>query len=459
MALLENESLLQSIDFGEDFKFGVSTAAYQIEGAHNIDGKGRSIWDEFSNKKSKIFKNQNGNIACDHYNRWKEDIELLKALNIKNYRFSISWPRILPLGTGQINQAGIDYYNSFIDALLDAGIEPWVTCYHWDLPLALERKGGWTNREIISWFEEYVDLISKAFGDRVKYWMVLNEPMVFTGAGYFMGIHAPGKKGLKNFLPAVHHAVLAQSAGGRVLRYNCPNAQIGTTFSCSQIIARSNRYSDKKAAVRADAMLNRLFIEPSLGLGYPTHRFNYLETMYRYFRANDAKKMPFSFDFIGIQNYTREVIKHCWYVPYVQAKIVSAQKRKVPFTSMGWEVYPESIYQMLKQFSSYVGVKKIIVTENGAAFPDKMEGGKINDELRLNYLKSYLAQVYRAKREEIPVEGYFIWTLMDNFEWAEGYAPRFGIVHNNFETQKRTIKLSGYWIQEFLKSAVLKENE
>jgi len=437
--------------FGEDFSWGVSTAAYQIEGAYDHDGKGHSIWDEFTRKNKKL-KNQNGNVACNHYHRFEEDVEILKSLHIPNYRFSLSWSRVLPEGVGRINPKGLDFYDRLIDKLLENNITPWTTLYHWDLPLALEKKGGWTNRDIIYWFEEWVDLATKHFGDRIQNWMVLNEPMVYTGAGYFLGIHAPGKRGVSNFLKAVHHSALCQSLGAKVIRYNCPKAQIGTTFSCSYITPFSEKEKDILAAKRIDALLNRLFIEPSLGMGYPEKELKVLRNMDQFMLPNDEKILPFNFDFIGVQNYTREVVKHVWYVPYVQAKLIGAKDRNVPFTSMGWEVSPFSIYEMLKKYSEYPEVKKILVTENGAAFQDELYNDEIADYRRVNYLKAYLKEVLKAKQDGVPVEGYFVWTLMDNFEWAEGYHPRFGLVYTDYENDlKRIIKKSGHWYRDFLR--------
>lgn len=441
---------LKPQDFGKDFVFGVSTAAYQIEGAHSIHDKGASIWDQFTSKKGNTFNNHHGQIACDFYNKFEEDILLMKSMNIKNFRFSLAWSRIIPNGIGSVSQAGIDYYNKVIDFCLACGITPWVTLYHWDLPQALQNKGGWTNREIVLWFENYVEVCATHFGDRVKNWMVLNEPMVFTGAGYFLGVHAPGYKGLKNFLPAVHHAVLCQAAGGKILRNLVPNAFIGTTFSCSQITAYKNTPRDILAARKADALLNRLFVEPSLGLGYPTKDVPILKRIEAYIKPNDLKNAAFDFDFIGVQNYTREMVIHSWLVPYLRAKIIPASKRNVKTTLMNWEVYPPSIYNMIKQFNQYKGIKKIIITENGAAFPDKIINGTIEDVERLDYLQSHLEQIHKAKQDGLNVEGYFVWTFTDNFEWAEGYHPRFGLVYTDFESQKRFIKASGKWYQRFL---------
>jgi beta-glucosidase len=437
--------------FGDDFIWGVSVAALQIEGACDADGKGESIWDVFAAKKGKILNGDVPSKACDFYNQYQQDINLIKHLNIPCFRFSISWTRIFPNGIGEINQAGIDFYNRVINYCLEKGVEPWVTIYHWDLPHALELKGGWTNRDIIGWFKEFTTVCAQSFGDRVKNWMVMNEPGVFTGAGYFLGIHAPGRTGLKSFLPAIHHAVLCMAEGGRLLRNIVPDARIGTTFSCSYIEPYSDRSKDINAAKRVDALLNRLFIEPVLGLGYPVNEVSALKGITKYFQPGDEDAMKFDFDFIGVQNYTREIVKNSFFTPYVGASLVKAEKRGVPLTNMKWEVYPPSIYQMIKKFNSYPQIKNIIVTENGAAFPDQVTDGEVNDPKRVAYLQSYLQQVLKAKNEGLKVNGYFIWTLTDNFEWAEGYHPRFGLIHINFETQQRIVKSSGQWYAGFLK--------
>ncbi|WP_372757350.1 GH1 family beta-glucosidase [Mariniflexile sp.] len=448
----QNAFNLKPQDFGKDFVFGVSTAAYQIEGAHAIHDKGVSIWDQFTSKKGNIFNNQHGQIACDFYNKFEEDILLMKSMNIKHFRFSLAWSRIIPNGTGVVSSEGIAFYNRVINFCIACGITPWVTVYHWDLPQALQNQGGWVNREVLQWFENYTRVCATHFGDRVKHWMVLNEPMVFTGAGYFLGVHAPGNKGLKNFLPAVHHAVLCQAIGGRMLRDLVPDAQIGSTFSCSEITPYSQAARDVLAAKKANALLNRLFIEPLLGLGYPTKHVPVLKRIEAYIKPDDLKKAVFDFDFIGVQNYTREVVKHSYFVPYLRARIVKASKRNVKTTLMDWEVYPPSIYNMIAHFNEYKGVKKIIITENGAAFTDKLVSGEVNDTERLQYLQSHIAQVQKAKAEGLNVAGYFAWTFTDNFEWAEGYHPRFGLVYTDFSTQQRIVKASGKWYKDFLGS-------
>lgn len=438
-------------EFGKDFKWGVSTAAFQIEGSCSADGKGPSVWDTFTARKGKVRAGQHAGVACDFYNLYEKDLELVKTLNIPNFRFSLAWSRIMPEGRGAVNPKGIDFYNRVIDACLDRGIEPWPTLYHWDLPQALEDQGGWTNRDVVGWFSDYANVCSRNFGDRVNHWMVMNEPMVFTGAGYFLGVHAPGRTGLKNFFPAVHHAVMSMAAGGKILKEACPRAEIGTTFSCSHIEPYSQRSWDIAAARRADLLFNRLFIEPVLGLGYPDGELAVLKGIRKYMRQGDEENMKFDFDFIGIQTYTREIIRYSLLTPYLHAKLVKAEKRKVPLTSMKWEVYPEGIYPIIKKYTAYNQIKKIYITENGAAFPDFMQNGIVDDRERLKFIQTSIRELLRAKEEGCPVEGYFVWTLTDNFEWAEGYHPRFGLIHVDFETQKRTVKASGKWYAEFLK--------
>lgn len=403
--------LLTKEAFGKDFIWGVSTAAYQIEGAHNLDGKGPSVWDTFVQKRNKIFRNHTGDTACDHYNRYIDDLYLMHSMNIRNYRFSISWSRILPEGTGLINQAGIDFYNRLIDLSLELGITPWVTLYHWDLPHNLEVKGGWTNRDVKDWFGDYVAICVKSFGDRVKNWMVLNEPTVFCAAGYFFGVHAPGRKSIEGFLAAAHHAALAQAHGARVIKTLQPESNVGTTFSCSHVEAYTNREKDIKAAKKADLLLNRLFIEPLLGMGYPVNEIKTLRRIEKYIKQNDERDLKFDMDFIGIQNYTREIIRYAMFVPFLHAKIVNAKDRNVEMTAMEWEVYPESIYHILKKFQAYENIPPLIITENGAAFSDTLQNNVVHDPKRLQYIQNILQQVLRAKQEGVNVNGYFVWTL------------------------------------------------
>lgn len=450
-ALTLNEQEMTAAMFGNDFVWGTATASHQIEGAWNVDGKGESVWDRFTHTTKKIRNRENADIACDFYNRYESDIELMRKMNFNASRFSISWPRILPDGTGTVNQKGLDFYDRVIDKCLKENLDPWVTCYHWDLPQKLQDKGGWENRDSLAWFENYVNIIGQKFGDRVKNWMVFNEPAVFTTLGYLLKIHAPGKFGFKHFIPAVHHAALSHGVGGRVLKNVVKDGNIGTTFSFSHIDGWKEKASNLRAAKRMDALTNRLFIEPILGMGYPTDDLPKLKKIEKYMRAGDEQNLKFDFDFIGVQNYTRTVMKSLCIVPAIHGINVSPKKLGHDITDMGWEVYPEGIYKVIKQVAAYPSVKKIYITENGAAFPDVVENGAIHDEKRIKYYKDYLAQVLKAKQEGIDIGGYIAWSFMDNFEWAEGYKPRFGLVHVDFETQQRTIKDSGKWFAEFLK--------
>ena len=453
LAALATDDEIKASDFGRDFVWGTATAAYQIEGGWNEDGKGESVWDHFTHHhKGKIKTHENGDVACDFYHRYESDIAMMKQMNIPASRFSIAWSRVLPNGTGQVNQKGIDYYNRVIDTCLKNGVEPWITLYHWDLPQALQEKGGWTNRAILGWFEEYVALCARSFGDRVKNWMVFNEPMAFTALGYLLGMHAPGKIGYSNFFSSVHHTTMCHGIGGRTLRKLLPaTAQIGTTFSVSHIEAWKNLASNDGARRHADAMINRLFVEPVLGLGYPIKDLPVLHHVEEYMLPGDEALMPFDFDFIGLQNYLRNVVKHFGLLPMLHALNISNKTLGNPVTEMKWEVYPPGMYDIIKQFSAYKGIRNIIITENGAAFKDELENGQIHDTQRTQYIKDYLKQILRAKKDGMKVSGYFVWSFMDNFEWAEGYRPKFGLVHVDHKDQTRIIKDSGKWFAEFLK--------
>lgn len=438
-------------DFGNDFKWGVVISAFQNEGAHDADGKGLSIWDAFTDRKGKIKDKTHARHATDFYNRYREDILLAKQMGFNVFRFSLSWPRIMPQGTGMVNHIGLDFYHRVIDYCLELGLEPYITLYHWDLPHALEQKGGWCHRGTVHAFETFATICTQAFGHKVKNWIILNEPFGFTSLGYMLGVHAPGKFGLSYFLPAVHHVALAQAEGGRVVRAEVPNARVGTTYSCSHIIPYTQSEKDIRAAARADALFNRLFIEPALGMGYPTDAFPLLKRIERrYALWRDWDKLPFDFDFIGVQNYFPLVVRYNPLMPYVQVSEVKARYRNVPLTSLGWEISGEGMYNILQQFATYKGVKEIMVTESGAAFDDSLLNGTVADEHRIAYFREYLEGVLKAKRSGVPVTGYFAWTLTDNFEWAEGYKARFGLVHVDFETQQRTMKGSGRWFQQLL---------
>lgn len=443
--------ILSKKDFGVDFKWGTATAAFQVEGAVAEHGRGASIWDTFTRQKGKIKNGHHAEIACDFYNSYESDLELVNELGFKEFRFSISWSRILPDGVGKVNEMGIDFYNRIIDKCISLGVEPWITLYHWDLPQALEDRGGWKNREIIKWFSEYVSICADAFGGKVRNWIILNEPMAVAGLGYTTGMHAPGKKGLFNFLPVVHHLAMCQAEGGRIVRDMVPGAYIGTALSCSHVQPFTQSARDIRAAKRADAIMNRLFLEPCLGLGYPVDSFPFLKGISKFMLEGDAEKLAFDFDFIGLQNYFRVIVRHSYFAPVLWLEEVSARKRNVPLTAMGWEVAPDGMYEILKQFGQYPNIPEIIVSENGAAFDDVLENGEVKDHKRTRFFEEYLANILKAKNEGVKIGGYLAWSLLDNFEWAEGYGPRFGLVYVNYENQERTIKDSGKWFARFLK--------
>jgi len=446
----EKPVVLDRSHFPDNFKWGVAAAAYQTEGAWDVDGKAPSIWDTFTEKKRNIADQTNGKIATDFYNNYRQDIDLLKQLNFPIFRFSLSWPRIIPEGIGAINQQGIDFYHRVIDYCLASGIEPWVTIYHWDLPQALEDKGGWTNREIIDWFAEYVDVCTKNFGPKVKHWIVMNEPMSFTGLGYFFGYHAPGRKGLKTFLKAAHHAALCQAEGGRVARFNMPDAVIGTTQFTSHVEPNSNSYRDVKSAQKVDALMNRMFIEPLLGMWYPVNDFPLLGYINKYYCPGDEENIKFDFDFIGIQYYYRTVTKFSLVPPIVFMREVPADKRDVTTNQMGMEVYPKGLRHVVERYWNYPNMPKLLITESGVCFHDTLENGRVNDQQRLLYHQEILKEIVQMQKKGIDIAGYFAWSFTDNFEWAEGFNARFGLVHVDFDNQKRTIKDSGYWFQQFL---------
>lgn len=443
---------MKASDFGNDFLWGVAIAAPQNEGAYNVDGKGLSIWDAFARRQGKIKNGDKPSHSSEFYYRYKDDILLAKALGFKVFRFSIAWTRILPEGTGRPNKHGVAFYHKVIDECLELGLIPFVTLYHWDLPQELEKEGGWTSHLMLKWFSRFVSVCMDEYGDKVKNWIVLNEPMGFTTLGYMVGKHAPGKIGLEYFLPAVHNAAMAQAEGGRIIRSMVKDAYIGTTFSCSEIMPFTDKEADVQAANRMDILLNRLFIEPSLGMGYPHQEgFNLTDRIHLHNKAwKYTERMKFDFDFIGIQNYFSLTVKFNPIIPYIQASEVSAISRKVPHTSFGWEINPTSFYRMVKRFGAYEGVKDIIITEGGAYFKDQLINGVVNDADRIQYYQDYLQALHKAKEEGANVKGYIAWTLTDNFEWAEGYKARFGLVYVDFKTQLRTIKNSGYWWRKLL---------
>jgi beta-glucosidase len=442
--------MFQKKDFGKGFKWGVTISAFQNEGAAALDGKEPSIWDTFSNDLTKIGDGAQIGDASDFYHRYCEDIELARSMGFGVFRFSIAWTRVIPNGTGDVNPAGIEFYNRVIDKCISEGLEPWVTLYHWDLPQKLEDLGGWTNRSVIGWFSDFAEVCTKVYGDRVKNWIVMNEPMSFTGLGYFMGYHAPGRKGILNFLKAAHHVTLSMAEGGRVVRKNVPGCNVGVALSCSYVQPVNKWFFNRRAGKRLEALLNRFYLEPLLGLGYPVDVMPALNMIRTFFEPGDDGRLSFDFDFYGVQYYFRIVAQFSLNPPILFANEVSPTVRATTTNEMGMDVYPKGMYKVLQFFASYPQIKKLIITESGTCHVDYVRGDKVNDAPSRKYHQKVLKQVLKAKNEKIPVEGYFVWSLTDNFEWSEGYKPKFGLVHVDFTTQKRTIKVSGKWFRDFL---------
>jgi beta-glucosidase len=440
-----------SFSFPRNFFWGTATAAYQIEGAWQEDGKGESIWDRFAHTSGKIKNGDTGDVTCDSYHRWSEDIALLRAMNLNSYRFSISWPRIHPGGSGPTNSKGVDYYSRLVDALLEARIRPFVTLYHWDLPQVLEDAGGWPNRDTASRFADYVNVVARALGDRVSDWMLFNEPAAFTYRGYLQGELAPGNKSLFDFLRATHTVNLAQGAGFRALKAVCPSARVGTALSMSACEPATNSEEDKLAAERAHAITNLWFLEPALHGRYP-EAFTFLPETVMNIKSGDLDKMRAPLDFIGINLYYRTIAS----APSTMERLSHAQQwlfpvkmaggQQGPKTSMGWEVWPQAMYDMVMRISRDFNRPQIEITESGCAYNDGPDArGVIHDTRRIDYHRQYLQAVARAIADGADVRGYHAWTLLDNFEWAEGFSQRFGLAYVDFKTQQRTIKESGSW--------------
>ncbi|MBI2705216.1 MAG: beta-glucosidase [Actinobacteria bacterium] len=436
--------------FGGGFTWGVATAAYQIEGAWDEDGKGPSIWDTFTHRRRTIKDRSSGDVACDFYHRYADDVALTADLGFNAKRFSISWPRVMPAGTGAVNQRGLDFYDRVVDECLARGVDPWVTLYHWDLPQALQDRGGWTNRDVLGWFGEYVSVMAAALGDRVKHWMVFNEPLSFTSIGQLLGLHAPGKRNPFGFLASVHHVNLCQAVGAGVLRDLVPGGDIGTSQYLSPVVATGTTPIHHKAERSADAFVNRMFIEPNLGLGYPVDAFPFLRFMERYEHDGDDKAIVVDWDFLGVQYYTRLKAPPLPIPYFGTAPMFGHDWKRFELTSFGWEIRPDGLYDVLQRAHGYGRFPRLVVTENGASFNDVLAGDRVHDRRRIGFYEDHLAAVLRAKNDGIPVDGYFAWSLLDNFEWAEGYRTRFGLVYVDYATQRRIVKDSGHWFRELL---------
>jgi beta-glucosidase len=444
-----------AITFPKGFLWGTASASYQIEGGWNEDGKGESIWDRFSHTPRRIKNGDNGDVACDFYHRYKDDIALMKELGFNAARISLSWPRIIPAGQGEINPKGIDFYNRVIDELLKHNIQPFVTLYHWDLPQALEEIGGWPNRELAKHFADYAAVCASSFGDRVKHWMVFNEPWIFTVLGYLIGQHAPGRYDRKEAMKATHVVNLAQGLGVRALRANTRPEMVGTAFSMQPVFPKNDTEEDRKAAERFHRFNNVWFLEPVMHGRYPDIFLQGTHQEWLAPQPGDFETMKAPLDFIGINLYTRITITHDPDEPGMGVR-PSYPGEENELTEFGWEIYPKALSQMIMRISRDYPGMPIYVTENGCSFGDAPgPDGKVHDERRIRFLRKYIAEMGRAIQQGADVRGYFEWTFTDNFEWAEGFAQRFGIVYCDFITQKRTVKDSGYWYSRLARSNAL----
>jgi len=433
--------------FPKDFVWGVATASYQIEGAWNVDSKGESIWDRFSHTVGKVKGADTGDIACDSYHRYREDIELAKRLNLKSYRFSVSWPRIQADGTGKPNQKGLDYYKRLADRLVEAKVRPLATLYHWDLPQPLQDKGGWPNRDIVGRFVEYCEIVTRALGDRVTNWCIFNEPWVFTFLGYAWGMHAPALKDFAATMRATHVVNIAQGQAFRAIKAVNPRFRVGTAYSMSYCQPLTPGAEDQAAAKRAHAMGNDWFLRTALKGEYPKAfpGENPLDVMG--VKAGDMELVRAPLDFLGINYYRRQLVSA---KPAGQGEDSMAVKHEDategPLTDFAWEVWPDGFYEMIMQITREYGNPAIEITENGCSYLDSPDAkGHIPDQRRIDFTRGYLSAVGRAMKDGADVRGYHHWSLLDNFEWAEGFAQRFGLVYVDFRDQRRIIKDSGHW--------------
>jgi beta-glucosidase len=429
-----------------DFVWGVAGSAYQVEGAVAEDGRGESIWDRFVLRPGAIANGDTGVVACDSYHRFGEDVRLMRELGVAAYRFSISWPRIVPTGRGRVNDAGLDFYERMVDELLANGIQPYVTLYHWDLPQALEDRGGWPSRETVAAFTEYVEVVVARLGDRVSTWITQNEPWVVAWLGYGMGEHAPGRTSAADALAAAHHVLLAHGRAAEVLRRDAPGARLGVTVDLYPMYPLTEDDRDVDAARRLDGARNRWFLEPLLGLGYPADMLEEYAPILPEIHDGDLETIAAPIDFLGVNYYSRTVVR----AGPDPASPVAVDVADAERTEMGWEVYPDGLKDLLVRLHRDYELPDVYITENGAAYPDGRDNGSIADSKRISYLGRHIAALRDAISQGVPVRGYFLWSLLDNFEWAYGFSRRFGIVYVDFETLERVPKDSFRWYHDLI---------
>lgn len=444
-------------EFPEKFIWGAATSSYQIEGAAHEDGRGLSIWDTFCAIPGKVYAGQNGDIAADHYHRYEEDVGLMRDIGIRSYRFSIAWPRIFPTGKNTINWKGVDFYNRLIDKLLEYDIAPMVTLYHWDLPQALQDLGGWTNRDTISRFVDYADYVFRAFGDRVKLWITHNEPWVVAYAGHYIGRHAPGMTNLSKAVQVSHHLILSHAKAVERYREIWPTSQagkIGPALNLYPMYPATESWEDKKAAELADEFHNRWFLDSILAGKYPEKLFGIFKEKLGVPEINDGDMETIAANrsnFLGVNFYFRKVIAAADNHDILCYKEVKPSGSK--YTSMDWEIFPEGLHRMLMDIKERYDNPHVYITENGAAFDDVPQAdGSIHDHDRIDYLAKHVEQLAKCIQEGVNLDGYYIWSLMDNFEWAFGFSKRFGIVYIDYGTLERKMKSSAWWYRDLIKN-------
>ena len=432
--------------FPPGFVWGVAGSAYQIEGAVTEDGRGESIWDRFAALPGAIANGDTGVVACDSYHRFGEDVRLMRDLGVAAYRFSISWPRVVPDGRGRVNPAGLDFYDRMVDELLASGIEPFVTLYHWDLPHALEDRGGWPSRGTVEAFSEYTEVVAARLGDRVRHWITQNEPWVISWLGYGLGVHAPGRASKVDALAAAHHVLLAHGRAADVLRREAPGARVGVTIDLVPMYPLTGSEADVEAARRADGSRNRWFLDPVLGRGYPRDMLEAYGSILPRMDDGDLETIAAPLDFLGVNYYTRNVVR----AGADPAAPTTVETDDAEHTDMGWEVYPDGLTDLLARLHREYELPDLYITENGAAFVDDRRNGSVSDPQRISYLERHLAALADSIEQGVPVRGYFLWSLLDNFEWALGYTKRFGIVYVDFDTLERVPKTSYGWYRDFI---------
>jgi len=427
------------IEFPQQFLWGTATSAYQVEGSPLADGAGPSIWQRFSHTPNHVRDGATGDVACDHYRRYRDDIAIMRELGTNAYRFSVSWSRIMPRGRGAVNAAGLDFYERLVDALLAHGIEPLVTLYHWDLPAALDDLGGWLNPDIAKWFADYAAVMFRTLDGRVKMWTTLNEPWVITDGGYLHGALAPGHRNHFEAPIASHH--LLRSHGEAVRTYRAEGRhRIGLVVNLEPKYPASEQAADRAAAARADAYMNRQYLDPVFLGRYPTEMGEIFGEAWPEWPADDFSVIRQPIDFLGVNYYTRSVTAFDARRSLLQAAPV--HQARATYTETGWEVFAPALTETLVWVKQRYGNLPLYVTENGAAFfdPPALERDRLADPLRVDYLRRHIQAVHAAIERGVDVRGYFVWSLLDNFEWSHGYSKRFGIVHVDFDTQKRTPK-------------------